>query len=260
MVEKNLGVRFIYFLTFKGMLIRFFPIFGAALIGFAILYNLILAGALRLASFDYVTILLGATLIAYNYVPRRFDKGRNLVLLFFFFLFFVLVVPLTATGMIYGGVKEEGNYPFIYYLVAKPVSAILNSVGIASKAFIGINPETLSQSVMISYLPPTPNDPGRVSVGLSCSGLYSVAVFVSLFISFVMVEFNKVSLKVAAFLGLGILTAWIANLFRISIVIAVGSYYGTEALKWVHANLGEIIFIGWIALFWLVIFKYLKPS
>ena len=93
-------------------------------------------------------------------------------------------------------------------------------------------------------------------ISLSCSGLYSVAIFVSAFIAFVAVEYRKFDRKVANLLGLGILLAWIANIIRMTIIVIVGYYKGAETMVWVHNNIGEFIFMAWVALFWWFMFRY----
>ena len=75
-----------------------------------------------------------------------------------------------------------------------------------------------------------------------------------------MVEYRRFDQKVAILLGLGILTSYVANLLRMSIIILVGSHYGTDALLWTHENLGELIFLAWIAVFWSFMFNYLFDS
>ncbi|MDI6887175.1 MAG: exosortase/archaeosortase family protein [Candidatus Thermoplasmatota archaeon] len=245
---KNLGARLINFISFKGRLIKWFPIVGIGIINVVFLYNIALTSALSLASFDYSTILLGAMFISYNYIPSRFSKERNFVFLFFLFLFLILVLPLTIYSMSYGKPQEYTNSPVIYYLLAKPVSSFLNLFGIWSAPY-----QSAEYGVVLRFaLQDGSFD--KISIGLSCSGLYSVSVFVSLFISYVMTAFNKIDKKLIALLILGIGASYLANLLRITIVV-VGSYYGMGALLWTHANLGEIIFIGWIVLFWALIFR-----
>ena len=53
------------------------------------------------------------------------------------------------------------------------------------------------------------------------------------------------------------ITAYVANLLRMSIIVMVGSYYGPGALAWTHTNLGIFIFLGWISLFWGIAYRYL---
>jgi len=42
-----------------------------------------------------------------------------------------------------------------------------------------------------------------------------------------------------------------------ALIVLVGHYYGGDALTWAHANVGWMIFLGWVGLFWWVLFRYL---
>ena len=95
-----------------------------------------------------------------------------------------------------------------------------------------------------------------LQIGLSCSGLYSVAIFVSAFTAFVAVEYKKFDHKVAMLLIVGIFLAWIANILRMTIIVIVGHYYGRNTMIWTHNNIGELIFMAWVILFWLFMFQY----
>ena len=59
-------------------------------------------------------------------------------------------------------------------------------------------------------------------------------------------------------LGIGIMLSYVANIFRMSLIIVVGHYYGYEALEFTHANLGWI-FHFWIFIFWKLL-EYLFPT
>jgi rubrerythrin len=46
-----------------------------------------------------------------------------------------------------------------------------------------------------------------------------------------------------------------------TIIVLVGVQYGTSAMLATHENAGSIIFLGWIALFWYLMYRFvLKPS
>lgn len=99
-----------------------------------------------------------------------------------------------------------------------------------------------------------------VGIGFSCTGLYSVSIFISGFIAFILIEYKKFDIRVASLLTLGVFTSWFANILRMTIIVAVGSHYGGEALNWTHANMGIFIFMLWVGIFWGVMFKLLVPK
>jgi exosortase/archaeosortase family protein len=99
-----------------------------------------------------------------------------------------------------------------------------------------------------------------VLIGISCTGLYSVTIFISGFIAFILIEYGKFDIRVASLLVLGVFTSWFANILRMTIIVLAGSYWGGEALRFTHENLGIFIFMLWVGLFWALMFKVLVPK
>lgn len=276
--DATIAEKLIRFFTIGGRLIPYLPIIGAALISADIYFNRA-SGNFHIATFDYVVIFLGLVMIAYPYIPRKFSKEKNLALLFFVLLMLLLVLPLTMLAQANGGDTDENvNSQYVRYLLSEPAARFVSIFGTDANAH-SVFPDDIGPAGF--YFPEkgvwesqnSVNNSGEfivfqnsggewmiVQIGLSCTGLYSVTIFVSLFISYIFVEYTKISRKVGVLLGLGILTAWFANLLRISIIIIAGANYGGEALEWAHRNVGEIIFITWVMLFWVVLFKYLDPQ
>jgi exosortase/archaeosortase family protein len=57
-------------------------------------------------------------------------------------------------------------------------------------------------------------------------------------------------------LALGLLVAYLGNLFRMVVIGIVGYYDGLDSLLWAHRNVGWIIFLTWSAVFWFLVMKY----
>jgi exosortase/archaeosortase family protein len=270
--KKTLADILIGALILSGKLTVILPAIGVFLIVFVFVFNYLFRGNLdQIGVNDTITILLGLTLIFYNYVPKRFDRERDFVFLFFIFLFLILVVPLTLYSLISGPIRENSNSPFIYHLLARPTSDLLNVFGISSTVHsvppqLSVEGIPLSDSgVYVVY-----KNLGEVAmaeeggwsavlIGISCTGLYSVSIFISGFIAFILIEYRRLDIRVASLLTLGVVTSWFANILRMTIIVAVGSYHGKDALLWTHANVGIFIFMLWIGIFWAVMFKLLMP-
>ena len=95
----------------------------------------------------------------------------------------------------------------------------------------------------------------QVSVAKACSGITSVIVFVSLFLSYLWVTNIRFGYSVWALLFIGLTLSYIANILRMAIIILAGHYWGMDALEFVHSYLGWLLFTGWMLLFWLI-FEY----
>jgi exosortase/archaeosortase family protein len=57
-------------------------------------------------------------------------------------------------------------------------------------------------------------------------------------------------------LSLGLLVAYVGNVFRMVVIGVVGYYHGMEALLWAHDNVGWIVFLAWSSIFWYLVIRY----
>jgi archaeosortase C (PEF-CTERM variant) len=256
--SKTLAKKMISIITFRGKITPYFTILGIILILLVYAFNIFFREGFELGVNDTIAILLGVTLVFYNYVPSNFKKERDFVFLFFIFMFVILVLPITIYNIFAGPIPESPNSPFIYWLLAQPTSDFLNFIGITASAYSVSNGVFVDYKILGDIV--GQGEVGTVGIGLSCTGLYSVSIFISGFFAFILLEYGKFDIRVASLLTLGVFTSWFANILRMSIIVAVGSYYGNEALLWTHENLGIFIFMLWVGLFWALMFKLLVPK
>ncbi|MBA3045648.1 MAG: archaeosortase/exosortase family protein [Candidatus Thermoplasmatota archaeon] len=247
----NLASKIVHAITFNGKFIAFLPLMGIGVLVTVIAFNLMVANNYYLGSNDYVALLLGGVLIAYNFIPKRYAVERDFALLFSLLLFILLVIPTTILELTSS--DADTNSPITYYLLAAPTAALSRLFGIPV-----VSPFMDAGTPIYNHMEIIGNDgmPIILSISLSCSGLYSVAIFVSAFIAFVAVEYKKFDRKVGLLLGIGIFLAWVANILRMTLIIVVGYYEGAATMVWVHNNVGELIFMAWVTLFWLFMFRY----
>ena len=254
--KPYLSERIILLSTLNGNLKKYLPLAGALVFLAVITFNLYTGGTeLNFGSHDAVTFLMGVALLAYNYIPEKYSLERDFTLLFLIFLFFILVLPITIIHYYYGPMTEATTSPVVYHLLARPTAGLLSIIGISSSALVE------GDWVLIEVMMPSIQNPDhyirtKVGIGLSCTGLYSVSIFISAFLSFIMVHFRKLDLKLFSFMALGIFASWVANVLRMTIIMVMGHLYGNEAMSWTHNNAGIFIFMAWIALFWGVMFWY----
>ena len=245
--------RIVTLITFKGKYPQLMLIFGTLIAGGVIVYNLYFQFNTYLGSNDYVMLLLALSIGSYHYIPKKYSVERDFMLMFLFLLFLIVVLPTTYYYQRYGttsGSWEDDNpdSPIIHYLLARPLAFIINTF--FNLPFVEVS------GVLITYHDVN-GDRLEISIALGCTGLYSASIFLSAFISYILVEYRLFDRKVLLFLCLGIITSYVANLLRMTIVLLVGYYYGMDALLTVHENVGELIFMLWIAIFWGLMFKYL---
>lgn len=253
--KKNIASSVINFITVKGLLKPALPILGILAIVLVLTYNLAFKDQFYLGSNDYVTLILASVLLAYNYIPKKYSVERDFAFLFTILLFAILVIPTTLLSL-GGGGQPDTNTPIVYYLLSLPSATLARLFGI----------DAVTPGQLLGY--PAYNaieftGPGGImvlNISLSCSGLYSVSLFISAFIAYVAVEHRHVTRRILAFLGLGIFFAWMANVIRMTIILMVGKTRGQSAMLWTHNNIGEVIFMVWVTIFWLFMFRYLDPQ
>jgi len=237
------------------------PISGALIIDAVLIYNWALKGGLNyysMGTYDFVTISFGLTLVLYNFIPNQFSWMRDFFTFFIIVAFGILVVPRLVMETLLG--SGEGSGFFTENLLVKPVSGLVRLMGIES--------DTVGDTLIVYFDPPEGvYDRWQVGIGEACSGIYTATIFIAAYISFVLMEYRKFDRLVVIFLVVGIITAYLANILRITLIVWIGYRFdGPMALNtepantnfwFAHTNLGWIIFILWILPFWYLIFRYM---
>ncbi len=245
-VENTLAQRFIDKVTLGGRLVPLFPVFGIGIIIMVIIWNLVITGSTEFLTYDWLAMLVGIYLVAYNWIPSDYGREREFAFIFLFSLSFLLLVPvLIERAAVGNAASSAGISAYSEYLLAKPVDGMLGLAGVASTI----------DGITITFLT-AEGDQISLLIATSCSGVYSFAIFTAAFLAFVGTEFTRWDSRLKWFMGLGILAAYLANLFRMFIIVMVGHYYGSDALLWAHANVGWLIYMAWIALFWWLLFRW----
>jgi len=211
---------------------------GLFLIAIDVAYNLYTKDALR--SFDYGMIIAGLTIIILNTNFIRLLKlNDGMVSFASLFIFFTMSLMaffskgiLLLTKLLTG---ESTN--FIYDL--------MTDLSLRSSFFILglIKPSSVIENV-INF--------GGFSVGVAypCSGVETMVIFLSSIASYFISTKEQNIKKIAAYTILGSIMFYFVNVVRIVVIILVGYYYGSDALKFTHYNLGWILLTIGMMVFW----------
>ncbi|HKZ99916.1 MAG TPA: archaeosortase/exosortase family protein [Thermoplasmata archaeon] len=245
-------------LTFGGRLIPYFPVIGIAAIVADLAYNAVLSATPALLTEDTIVLLAASTLLAYGFVPARYARERDFVLVFFLALNAVLVVPLMLSRAVYQDFERSVDV-YSWVALAPQTGFVLSLLGVANT----VHPVAGSTAPGLTFVPPNLGSPVTVVITTACSGIYSFGIFAAAFIAFVMTDFRRPSRRMWALLGLGFLASYVANVLRMVVIVLVGYYTDTEStalqnLLLAHSYGGWLIFLGWIALFWGVLLKFLS--
>ena len=192
------------------------------------------------------------SLFLFSYEKLKIKKlEKDFLLVFFSLLFFTIITPLFFFKLGY----LDNNASFWYsspYLVeillAKPLANILSFLGYV----------VYNQNDMIFFTDTEAGLTRGVIVGEGCSGLHSISIFLTAYLSYIIIFSDKLNLNLFLLGLVGIVIAYIANMIRMSIIVLSGHYYGYEMLLFVHQNLGGVIFILWTSIFWLIFSKLEK--
>ena len=240
------------FLTVRGRLVPLFLPVGILLILADLLFNAFVSASSALQTHDQVLLLFAGVLCAYRFVPEDYHRERDFAFLFGLVLFLLLVVPLLLIRLFTLDVTA-GVDLYSANLLAPQVAGILRLLGI---------PIT-HDGIWISIF--TGQDVIKVGITTACSGLYSFSLFSAAFLGFVLTQYQRMDRRVAGLALLGILAAYLANVLRMVTIIYVGYTYsedlgaeqGIQALLFAHSNAGWLIFLAWISLFWVLLFRVL---
>jgi len=249
--QKRVGVNLdsrIHFLSRYYYHISFMILFGLFLLEW-----LVFDGAIN--ENGYLIIIFSIILLLSGNIPENYQKEYDFIFLFIFLLLLFFVIP-EVSYKIYTesyGLNSEGwidNEKAVNIFLAVPLVNILDVLGFTASAEgdIIFYEDTVSQTFV------------GLKIAQSCSGIESTIIFISAFISYSIIDYKSYRLNIFPLTLVGILVAYLSNLLRMTVIIIVGHYYGGDALSWTHTNIGWIIFMIWVALFWLIMEKFVRSE
>ena len=217
---------------------------GAVMVVAVLLFNWFFSLRPELGDVDTLAMLFGGMLIAYPFLVPKYKTEGAFTLLFLGFIVIMLVVPQAFNAMSESTGESVGGW-YVHYMLAAPFAWILDTIGIPA--------ESIDNMVMITFQDGTEQ---WLSISAYCAGLYSFSIFVSAFIAFVLVFERLPGKLMALVLAMGLIAAYLGNLFRMTVIGIVGYYEGLDALLWAHVNAGWIIFLAWSSIFWYLVIRF----
>ncbi len=166
----------------------------------------------------------------------------------------LLLTPLilyAIHGLISGpaGLETTGLAdPFIHLTLTLPTAGLLELIGAASQV-TGNNIHLATSRGTLT-----------LGVGLVCAGIYPTVLFLGVLGMHAWQE-RLAPRRLVAYLGLGLMGLYAANLLRLLTLAKVGQMWGGATLQQTHAHLGWILFVGFMVAFWgLVLRRWERPS
>lgn len=199
----------------------------------------------RISDTTLVVLFLSICMFIESININKYLKEIQYCTTFFLLLFVFFVIPDVSHQYLFGelGKDDPGWFEdsiWVYWFLALPLSNLLQIFGYYSFA----------ESSVVYYVDNDSNTLSSVLISGACTGIFTTIIFFSAFLSYIIMERKLLNINLALYALLGLVMAYIANLIRMTIVVLSGHYYGPEALQYVHANVGWIIFTFWISVFW----------
>jgi exosortase/archaeosortase family protein len=97
-----------------------------------------------------------------------------------------------------------------------------------------------------------------VGIGWGCAGLEEL-VLVAVVLYVLIDSFNLGWKKSMSWLALGVIGSFAVNILRMVILIWIAFARGVEDMLWVHTHVGDVLFLLWIAVFWVLFFRLERP-
>jgi len=217
---------------------------GAAVIILDVIYNTFFSRRPDYGDLDTLSIMFGGILLVYPFAVSRFKVEITFALLFVAFVMIILVVPQSVIALSGDSGSSAGNW-YVHYMLAAPMAGALN--------LLGVDASSAQEYVTITFRDGSINTLG---ISTACAGLYSFSIFVSAFFAFCLV-FERLPARLTAIvMGVGLVIAYLGNLFRMVIIGLTGYYHGMDALQWAHKNVGWMVFLGWSVAFWYLVMRF----
>lgn len=213
---------------------------GIILIIIDVIYNLFFSD--NFGPFDTGIIFTGMFLILINILGEKYLKIDEKMIAFASYFVFIAIVTYSMiyTGMqtLFGTSGDDNPfYNFFTSLVIKITYPILNL----------IQPTTIFNNTI--------NFNGfTVGIGYACSGVESLAVFFSAITAFYFTQTKKDIKKLIKYFLIGGLALYIMNIIRVITLILIGYNFGADRMLFFHTNLGWVMFVIGMAVFWYLVF------
>ena len=185
---------------------------------------------------DYVILVIGVFTSSYSLHNRLVQIGTMTLV--------TLRAVTLALSMLYSEAFAAVSDFFVALVVG--ISRLLVSPNISAGVYPGeivVGGAASSQSVFI---------------GWACAGLEEL-VLISAILFVLISSFQLSRLSSIVWLALRIAGSFWVNIIRMVTLVWVAHDYGNQKMLWVHTHLGDVYFLIWIGVFWVVFFRFGVP-
>ncbi len=177
----NLANRLLRWVTWDGRLVKLFPAIGVAIVIADLSFNMLLSATPALLTEDIIVLLAAFVLMAYGFVPPRFARERDFVLMFFIALNAILVAPLLVARAYYADFERSVDL-YSWAALAPETGAVLSVLGVQNS----VHAVPGATAPGLTFTPRNLAVQVTIIITTSCSGIYSFGIFASAFAAFVL--------------------------------------------------------------------------
>ena len=98
-----------------------------------------------------------------------------------------------------------------------------------------------------------------VYIGWACAGLEELAL-ISVILYILIASFHLGRSKTVIWVTIGIAGSFLVNIIRMTLLVWVAHNYGIDKMMWVHTHIGDVLFLVWIALFWMIFMRFTESD
>lgn len=171
-----------------------------------------------------------------KYFIKKFKKEIGIsIIIFILALFFII--------------EFQKLWSYFSFFVAKGVYYLLNLTSQATLSFSNNTP-VISLNNFI------------VNIGKPCSGIDSMLMFIFLYVFIAGYDWKILNKKKAMMVFIpGVISVFLLNIIRIYLLLVIGAFISSKfALGFFHTNASMILFLGYFALFWGLLYKWMKKK
>jgi len=227
-------------------------ILGYVYVGFALaaylLFQRLRATSLLIAT-GLVFTGIASLFLAYRYLSVEYETLLRYKELLYFFVTPVLVFYFLIT------------IGFDKYILETPFGKVwLGNVMYLSRSvlrLIGLTFSGTGNDIVLSA--PDYATPVTLQVTEACSGIHSSFLFLAFFAMMLVDLRARLSRRMGAiYFAIGAMGTYSANIVRIVVLCLITTHVGFKAMKSFHDNFGFVFFIGWIFIFWFLVYRKVR--
>ncbi len=194
---------------------------------------------------------IASLFLAYRYLSSEYEALLRYKELLYFFVTPVLVFYFLIT------------IGFDKYILETPFGKVwLGNVMYLSRSvlkLIGLPFSGTGNEIVLSA--PDYSTPVTLQVTEACSGIHSSFLFLAFFAMMLVDLRKRVSRRMGAvYFAVGAIGTYSANIVRIVVLCLITVHVGFDAMKTFHDYFGFVFFIGWIFIFWFLVYRKVRVA